>query len=185
MEEESKVEVRGGKNNPLLFEQDFPYEPNIYTKRNEFLVSVCDLYIFDKNENLILKIKTLIDCIIKTDYLGGTLEANDATFNYDLYKFINSNDKNIKSDYEYILSNKSGNIVFNKNHKKECKLVAIGEIRGSDGSLSKKIIFNMPNAKLEGNFDISLAANGVSSTSIKATFDAFNDNGDIFEMILE
>ena len=186
MENESKVDIRGGINNPLLYELNLPFEKKEFLrKKNEFLVSVCDLYIFDKNENFILKIKTLIDCIIKTDWNGGFFEASDATFNTDLYKFINSNDENVKTDYKYILDNNKKSILFNKiNHEKECKLVAVGELRQSD-NIAKKIIFNMPNAKLEGYFNIETAANGVANMPIRATFKEYNDNGDILEMILE
>ena len=93
------IEIRAGKNNPLLYKfQDGEYKSDKSFLKN-FVVSVCDLYVFDEEENLVLASKTLTHCNIDVDESGGIIKFTDATFDLSLSKFIAKNNKEEKTSW--------------------------------------------------------------------------------------
>jgi hypothetical protein len=155
---------------------------------SEFQVSVLDLAIFDKEGNKLLELTTLQECHISVKSPDlGIIKATDVTFLRDLYAVLNHSEKSLENDYEnYLNPTKKQKITFNFSGSKEkmpVKVVAKGEIRNNISEVVKIIIFNIPNAFLHNKFNLDAQAAGVANTDIDITFEPFNFNQDLFEMI--
>jgi hypothetical protein len=178
------VEVRGGKNNPLRFEYDGEKDIKDLTDKDLFLVSICDMYIFNENENLVMKLNKLINCTINMDDRdnSSTIVANSCTFNFELFKFINS--PNISDYKSFFKSNGSETISFKKENGyggKKCKIILVAEIRNSYNEVTNILRYNFPNCSIRRKYSEELASNAVSTTNIIIDVDA-DENGNLFEM---
>ena len=153
---------------------------------NEFQVSTFNLEIFDKDENKLLEVKTLQKFhmqILNSDH--GNLVCSDATFNRKLYNILNPTPQEDNTDYlkSLNLSDKK-KIIFNFKTNKDLpiKLVAKGWLHKNDGT-KYDMILNIPNAMLHNEFDLNADSDGISQTHISISFEPYNEQGDMFELI--
>jgi hypothetical protein len=178
-------EVRGGIGDMLLGKFDTSVKADTYLGK-DFLVSVCDLYIFDEDENLVLSSKSLMDCDINVNNAGGTIKVTDAVFSLGILKFTTGQKEEKKSDYQKMLnSNEKTEVVLsNKNNGKKCKVVAIAEVRNNmPESIVRKLRYGFPNCFIESKYSQLLKSNGVATTETTIYVEP-DENGDVVKITL-
>jgi hypothetical protein len=178
-------EVRGGIGDMLLGKFDTSIKTDTYLGK-DFLVSVCNLYIFDEDENLVLSSKSLMDCDINVHSAGGTIKVTDAVFSLGILKFITGQKEEKKSDYQKMLNpnEKTELVLSNKNENKKCKVVAIAEIRNNmTTNIVRKLRYGFPNCFIESKYSQLLKSNGIATTETTIYVDP-DENGDIVKISL-
>jgi hypothetical protein len=160
-----------------------PYKTN----KNLFMVSICEVKVFDEFGNYVAEFKTLTNSIVKIKKSTAKIVLNDATFNPTFYHFAYGADADkLKSDYERMV-NGNPKMVFRGQDwiGKPCKLVVKSELRGNNNEITSYQILNFPLASIDNNFKQVQSADSVSSPLISFTAYPFDDEGSIFEMKLE
>jgi hypothetical protein len=157
------IEARGGIGHKLQFQYDEKLKEVVRTPKN-FLVSVCDLYIFDEKENLVLQSDTLIDCTIKIGDDHGVIKFADAVFSLDLLKFANNQESDKeKTDYQKVLNTIESTHIVLKNKRKNriCKVVAIGKVKKQTGEIFGYLKYCFPHCEIDVQHDRYFVSNGV------------------------
>jgi hypothetical protein len=178
------LNVRGGKNNALLGEIE-QIENEI--KNRNFLVSVCNLYIFDNEENLALSSKTLTNCKIDVGEEKGKITFTDACFSLDLLRFATFIKEKDVSDYRSLLENqKKENIKIRVTPTpRECKVLAIAEVRDN---VTKKVVghvrYGFPHCEIYPKCFQEFNCASVASHDFEIS--VFPDfNGDLVEIVFD
>jgi hypothetical protein len=178
--ESEKIEVRGGWGNALLAmfkKEDVEQKKDEETRKNMlFALGVFDLYVYDKKDNLLLEVKTLLDGKLKANECRGDLTVSDMKFNSELLKMWLKSmvQRNGKVEYNYVFN-------FNRTDYQDCKIILNGKLYKNDNEELDYII-NIPNATLYNEFKLDVASDSVSSTPIRFEFYPYNEKGDMFEM---
>jgi len=149
---------------------------------NNFLVSVCNLYIFDEKGKLNLEFKTLTNAIF--DIFNRKITVEDATFKIETFGFMNTDGEEKRTDFDNFLV-RDTEVVFNVNrHGKFCKVIAESEVRNNKGEKVSKLFFVCPQCSLKSDdISLELAANGVSMSKIYIDISPYNEKGDFFKMV--
>lgn len=175
-------EVRGGKNNPLLYEREESAKIN---GKNNFLVSVCDLYIFDEDENLVLMSNSLSDCDIDMSPSGGKIKFIDPAFSWDLLKFVTKHQQDDRTDYQKVLNPKDNKVsLVSKDEGRYCKVVATADVRDALGN-AKILKYIFPNCHIGAKVIQSFASDSISPTVIEINVMPDKESGIVCDIFLE
>ena len=176
------TEIRGGRNNPLLYSYE---DIKSGFLNNKFLVSICDIYIFDEKENLILSSKTLTDCTVDIGHQNGTIVFTDVAFSLNFLKFLSDVKEEKHTDYQNVLNVKPQEKVslFSGRDSKKCKVALVAEVRNSTGENVEQLKYGFPNCSIDQKYAQVMTSNSVSTTGIKINIlpDA---NGKLVDIIL-
>lgn len=145
---------------------------------------IVDLYIFDEEGKLVVKLDTLKKCQLKInmdkEIRDGEIFIKDALLNVEFLKFVQSNKEENLSDFERLLKlYEVETITFNVNNDyKKCKVIAKTLLRNTDG-IDKVALYEIPNATIVNNFQISNFYSEVSEFDTLIIFEQFNKAGEL------
>jgi len=165
-------DIRGGIGNSLLYKREIIEKSEIRdAAHNKFLVSICDMYFFDKNDNFLFKTTSLLDFKTFLNCDDPYIQALDVTYNEDYVRLqsgIKMSNK-IESDLEIIFnSNSEENISIKKNSPKDFfKIIVKFELRGTSGQITDKIKYLFNNCEIRDVEELESSSGSVSGTNIK------------------
>jgi len=183
---EEYLEIRGGKGNVLQARIDTEKKIKGLSllEDNIFLVSVFDMLIFDKDDNLSVSIKCLTNC--KIDFENCLITANDAAFNLSLIKFINDYNETKSTDYKNLTKPTDFKMVGQaSNYAKDCKVILEGDLYNRDGNKKYVLKYCFPSCLIFSQGSFEAAANGVAEHPIKIQFGYDKEIEGYYEIILE
>jgi hypothetical protein len=193
--ESEKIEVRGGKANSLqaVIENELNEVTNggIGWENKLYAVGTFDLAMFDEEGRKVKEFNSLTDVSIESlNEDKGLLKITPGEFNLLFMQSVWHKTVEPRTPYEKESGgNKSKEkyaVNFKNKNDNKYKLVLTGCLHGPNRSpgIIEKYIVNIPNAKIVNKFELFTSSDSVSSVPFYFVFEPYNENGDMFEIII-
>lgn len=159
------------------------------------LMDTIDLYVFDKNDKLVVKLNTLQsgDFVFTPSESGYKLFVRDVLFNEDILKFASGLKAVNKSDYQEILHGNKEELEdeviefgFGDEDVVECKLIAktVGH-NTSTNKVAKDIVYEIPKAELIPHLNFSHEAGVAADFNYAFNIKPYDSKNKAFKMHLK